>query len=63
MVGNLVDFAFSSGADTPTSVLPPATFQYAAGRSAWYTLQGERCKERPTNPGIYINNGRKVVVK
>ncbi len=49
--------------DTPTSVLPPATFQYSAGRSGWYTLQGERYKERPTKPGIYINNGRKVFVK
>ena len=30
---------------------------------AWYTLDGRRLNGRPTNKGIYINNGRKVVIK
>ena len=29
----------------------------------WYTLDGRRLAGRPTVKGIYINNGRKVVVK
>lgn len=32
------------------------------GDDRWYTLQGIEV-ERPTVPGIYINNGRKVVVR
>lgn len=31
------------------------------GEEAWYDLQGRRI-ERPTKPGLYIRNGKKVVV-
>ncbi|MGI6223469.1 MAG: leucine-rich repeat domain-containing protein [Prevotella sp.] len=31
--------------------------------SAWYNLQGLRLNEKPTTAGIYIHNGRKVVIK
>jgi hypothetical protein len=31
------------------------------GKEAWYDLQGRRI-ERPTKPGLYIRNGKKVVV-
>ena len=29
----------------------------------WFTLDGRRLQAKPTAPGIYINNGRKVVIK
>ena len=29
----------------------------------WYTLDGRRLFAKPTQKGIYINNGRKVVIK
>ena len=29
----------------------------------WYTLQGTRLPAKPTAAGIYINGGRKVVIK
>ena len=31
--------------------------------SAWYTLEGLRLVSKPTTRGIYINNGKKIVVK
>ncbi|MBR6190450.1 MAG: InlB B-repeat-containing protein [Prevotella sp.] len=31
--------------------------------SAWYTLDGRRLNGKPTVRGLYINNGRKVVIK
>jgi len=31
--------------------------------TAWYNLQGVRFNSKPTTPGIYINGGRKVVIK
>ena len=31
--------------------------------SNWYTLDGRKLDERPTKKGVYINNGKKVVVK
>ena len=29
----------------------------------WYTISGQRMNERPTIPGLYINAGRKVVIR
>ena len=29
----------------------------------WYSLDGCRLNGKPTSKGIYINNGRKVVIK
>jgi hypothetical protein len=29
----------------------------------WFTLDGRRLQSKPTAPGIYINNGKKVVIK
>ena len=29
----------------------------------WFTLDGRRLQAKPTAPGIYINNGKKVVIK
>ena len=31
--------------------------------NVYYTLQGMRVNGRPTRPGIYINNGKKVIVR
>ena len=31
--------------------------------NVYYTLQGVRVNGRPTRPGIYINNGKKVIVR
>ena len=33
------------------------------GQSAWYSLDGRRLSTIPTRKGIYINNGKKVVIK
>ena len=33
------------------------------GEGAWYTLDGRKLNGKPTAKGIYINGGRKVVVK
>ncbi|MDY6411630.1 MAG: hypothetical protein SPL28_01380, partial [Bacteroidales bacterium] len=31
--------------------------------NAWYNLQGVRFENKPVAPGIYIHNGKKVMVK
>ena len=36
--------------------------QFAAA-TRWYTLQGRLLNNKPTAKGIYINNGRKVVIR
>ncbi|MDY4411000.1 MAG: DUF5121 domain-containing protein [Prevotella sp.] len=30
---------------------------------AWYTIDGRQCSRKPAQPGLYIHQGRKVVVK
>ncbi|WP_295730533.1 pectate lyase [uncultured Muribaculum sp.] len=30
---------------------------------AWYTLQGHRLEKRPTRPGLYIHQGRKILIR
>lgn len=34
-----------------------------SGNDIWYSLEGHRLQGKPTQKGIYIHNGRKVVVK
>jgi len=31
--------------------------------NVWFDLQGRRYNERPQTAGIYVNNGKKVVIK
>lgn len=31
--------------------------------TSWYSLDGRMLSEKPTQKGIYINNGKKVVIK
>ena len=33
------------------------------GTEAWYSLDGRRLNAKPTKKGVYVNNGRKVVIK
>ena len=33
------------------------------GSDAWYSLDGRRLNGKPTRAGVYINNGKKVVIK
>ena len=33
------------------------------GAGAWFTLDGRKLSGKPTRKGVYVNNGRKVVVK
>ena len=35
----------------------------AANDGAWYTLSGVKLDGKPTEKGIYICNGKKVVIK
>lgn len=55
-------FHFDNSAET--GVREFATVETADTKdNAWYTLSGMRLQEKPTQPGMYINNGKKVYVK
>ena len=56
------EFVVMSFDDIPTGIdTPQITVKPSDG--AYYTLQGVRVNGRPTRPGIYINNGKKVIVR
>lgn len=55
-------FHFDNSAET--GVREFATVETAETKdNAWYTLSGMRLQEKPTQPGMYINNGKKVYIK
>ena len=47
------------GATSLTSIPSPT----GEGMGAWYNLQGRRLNGNPARKGLYIHQGRKVVVK
>ena len=49
--------------DNETTSLTPTPSPKGEGSDYWYTLSGTRLSAQPTQPGLYINNGKKVVVK
>ena len=47
-----------------TSALRGVAAEGTHGKSdAWYTLQGRRLSTKPTKSGLYLHNGKKVVIK
>ncbi len=57
--GKTVGFSFDG---TPTGITT-ITGNTNANVDGWYTLDGQKLNAAPTQKGIYINNGRKVVIK
>ena len=52
------------GANDGTSALRGVVAEGTNGKSdAWYTLQGRRLSAKPTKSGLYLHNGKKVVIK
>ena len=54
--------------DNPTPPTPPTGIQTVANESSvnsnkWFTADGRQLEGRPTKPGFYIRNGKKVVIK
>jgi hypothetical protein len=49
------------GEETDIEAILQQTDEETEGR--WYTLDGRQLSVRPTSPGLYLNKGRKVVIK
>lgn len=48
---------------TDAIALPVAPQAAAHAKNAWHTLQGQRLSAAPSQPGIYIHQGKKVVIE
>jgi len=53
----------ASGETTAIGTLDTKTGEMTFDSEAWYTLDGIRLSGKPSTKGIYINNGKKVVIK
>jgi len=49
--------------DEATGVTTPLAPWRGEGGAAWYTIDGRKLDGKPTQRGIYINNGNKIVIK
>ena len=52
-----------NGETTAIGTLDTKTGEVSFDSEAWYTLDGVRLSSKPSTKGIYINNGRKIVIK
>ena len=52
-----------SGETTAIGTLDTKTGELSFDSESWYTLDGVRLSGKPSTKGIYINNGRKIVIK
>ena len=53
----------ASGETTAIGTLDTKTGEMTFDSESWYTLDGVRLSGKPSTKGIYINNGKKVVIK
>ncbi len=53
----------ADGEVTGIGMLETQTGEVSFDPEAWYTLDGKRLSGKPTEKGIYVNNGKKVIVK
>ncbi|MBR5035736.1 MAG: hypothetical protein IKX69_00925, partial [Prevotella sp.] len=49
--------------DNTTGIISTTNVTDFTNSDAWYDMQGRRLDGRPAAKGIYVNNGRKVVIK
>lgn len=52
--------AHTTAIDAPITHLSPLTSRYSG---AWFSLNGRRLSTAPASKGVYIHNGKKVVIK
>ena len=51
----------SANGETTSIDHSPLTIDHSA--DVWYTLDGRKLDKKPTQKGVYVKNGRKVVIK
>jgi hypothetical protein len=58
-----VKLVSANGETTAIGTLDTTTGEVLFDSEAWYTLDGVRLSGKPSTKGIYINNGKKIVIK
>ena len=57
-------FKLNFGDDEATGIISVHDSGFRVnGSDAWYTIDGRKLDKQPTQRGVYVSNGRKVVIK
>jgi hypothetical protein len=56
-------FIIGENTDDNTTDILEVRSQAEDGNGEWFTLDGRKLQNTPTTKGVYIQNGRKVIVK
>ena len=57
-------FVLNFGEEETTGIISTTDYtDFTDSDDAWYDLSGRRLSGKPSRVGVYINNGRKVVIK
>ena len=59
----VTSFVMNLGDDETTGITTTNYANYTNKTDAWYDLQGRRVSGKPTKKGLYIYNGKKIVIK
>ena len=58
-----LNFDGDSDDNEATGITTTDLTDYTDKAGAWYTVNGVKLSGKPTQKGIYVNNGKKVVIK
>ncbi|MBQ6768842.1 MAG: hypothetical protein IJP46_09315 [Prevotella sp.] len=61
--GEITNGAIELNFDGETTGISRPTPDPSLNGGEWYDLQGHKLNGKPTNSGIYVNNGKKIVIK
>jgi len=56
-------FVLNFDGNEQTGITTTNYTNFSNSDNAWYTLDGRKLSGKPTAKGLYINNGKKVVIK
>ena len=57
-------FVLNFGDDETTGIISVYDSGFMVnGSDAWYSLDGRKLSGKPSVKGVYVNNGRKVIIK
>ena len=59
----LTAFNIDFGDDEATGIISTTNYTNDTNSDAWFTLDGRRLSAKPSVKGVYVNNGRKVIIK
>ena len=60
---DVIDIVWVSASGATTGITTTNFTNYTNAAGAWYSLDGRRLSGKPTKRGMYLNNGKKIIIK